>query len=317
MYAIVVIFILAATAVMILMGIVARTGDGSYDMSQLLLSTTEQSFSDSTTSSAFENQQQGAFDRRKMLEVSLENDCLKDVLNSLPIVSKQHRRHPKGLVRAHHYDAHNLDKWNADSRLDPFPASTLPQSNCTIWEVGAHKQAADSRAMFKQYPQCHFHAFEPVPAYHAELKKRWKHESRMTTHNYGMANQATTLHLASEALAGQSTFVQDADHKGSQSTIPLKIVAFETAFHDAGGYPTVLHMNCEGCEWDFLPQAASWLENVSVIQIGFHAYPFEALGERALQYCQIRKVLSRTHDLQPNVVPFGWERWIGKQSGST
>ena len=311
MYAFVFVIILAVMGIVANTTSTSRNSDGIYEMHKLLLLTNKNS-SSSSTIDIDKN-----MDINILMEASRENDCLKDVLNNLPIVAKQHRRHPKGLVRAHHYDAHNLLKWNADSRLDPFPP--LPQSHCTIWEVGAHKHAADSRAMLHKYSQCHFHAFEPVPAYYAVLQKRWKDESRMTTHNYGMANQATTLHLSPEALAGQSTFVQDAqqNNKNPSTTIPLQIVAFETAFEDSGGYPTVLHMNCEGCEWDFLPQAASWLNNVLVIQIGFHAYPYEALGERGLQYCQIRQLLSRTHDLQPNAVPFGWERWVRKNSTST
>ncbi len=85
---------------------------------------------------------------------------------------------------------------------------------------------------------------------------------------------------------------------------------------EAGSKPTLLHMNCEGCEWDLLSQDLerenSFVSDIPVIQIGFHNYGEVGLGKRALEYCDIRKKMSRTHRLV-GAVPFAWERWVLKE----
>ena len=102
----------------------------------------------------------------------------------------------------------------------------------------------------------------------------------------------------------------------SKNMISVKIQSFNDAVRDAGGkVPTLFHVNCEGCEWDLLPSAveSGFLKKVPIIQIGFHNYGSVGLGQRGIEYCHIRRLLSQTHNLVPNAVPFGWERWLLKE----
>ena len=124
-----------------------------------------------------------------------------------------------------------------------------------------------------------------------------------------------------------------------QTTQPMqaKLVSFETAVADAGGRkPTLLHMNCEGCEWDMLTQMAEtgFLQGIPVLQIGWHNYGRDAsrppprttsssssngsngMGSRVWQQCQIHALLERTHRMEWGVA-FGWARWILKETPTT
>ena len=121
-----------------------------------------------------------------------------------------------------------------------------------------------------------------------------------------------------KGLQNQSTFLadftkaEDGENKGGDSdqSITAFVKSFQYAIQDAGKKPSLIHMNCEGCEWGLVPEAieSGFFEGIDVIQIGFHNYGKVGLGQRALEYCEIRRGLSRTHVLDFGV-PFAWEQW--------
>ena len=137
----------------------------------------------------------------------------------------------------------------------------------------------------------------------------------MTTHNYGLGATSKTLSIPKSSLQEQSTYLEG--NKGGSSntandSFDIQIKSFDEALVNTGGtHPTVLHMNCEGCEWDMLPELVhtGFITKVDILQVGTHNYG-KSLGERALELCQIRRLLSQTHDLEEGEVAFGWERWI-------
>ena len=108
----------------------------------------------------------------------------------------------------------------------------------------------------------------------------------------------------------------DADGKGKGGDIEIQIKTFEHALAQSDGIPALLQINCEGCEFDFLPGAKKYglLDKVSVIQIGWHSYGDIGLGARAWQLCEIRQMLAETHTMTWGLA-FGWERWELKQDG--
>lgn len=180
--------------------------------------------------------------------------------------------------------------------------------SCSIWEVGAHTEAQDSRDFLTQYPNCDFHAYEPIPPFFNQLNQKWAAEKRMTLHNYGLADKLSQIQVSVESLQGQSTFI--AEESGGSITAWIK--PFDTAIYEAGGKkPTVLHMNCEGCEWEMLPQAinSGFIRDIPVIQFGTHNYGSKGLGSRAWELCEIRNMLNKTH-VMVNGVAFAWERWV-------
>jgi len=51
---------------------------------------------------------------------------------------------------------------------------------------------------------------------------------------------------------------------------------------------------------------------IEVLQIGFHNYGRESLGERGIQLCEIHQLLNRTHFMDEGI-PFAWERWVRRR----
>ena len=267
--------------------------------------------------------------------------CLRTVLtsNELPIGDRNEPR-VANVVKAHLGDAKRW--WNVGHRFNPVealqPTSPVPptesspnaavasgveeEGGCSVWEVGAHTQGADSAQFLKQYPHCRYHAYEPVQAFADELRKNWESETRMSVHPYGFGAEAQEFSLPAAALQGESTYIADFDKSAAgadatdEASLMARIVTFETALEEAGGqYPTLMHLNCEGCEWEFLPQAhkAGFLQRVEVIQIGTRYYGDAGLGPRVWQLCEIRHLLSLTHDMEWGM-GFAWERWVRRPS---
>ena len=232
--------------------------------------------------------------------------CLENTFLNLPIGTGGLKEDIMS-VWAHHWDA-RTGKWNEDIRLEPLPR--LEKEPCSIWEVGAHKEAADSRRFMNLYPLCEYHAFEPIPSFYRFLFENWKRVDSMSTHNYGISRKNYSINVPLSAIKGESTYMVNDENEKSAEQAQIK--SFDFAVIDAGGPPTLLHLNCEGCEWTFLPEAveARFLNKIPIIQIGFHNYGKEGLGKRAIQYCRIQEMLNETHDLVEGAVPFAWERWL-------
>jgi len=249
--------------------------------------------------------------------------CLEETLLNLPIgKGPNHKRKNlkdpnQLLVWAHHFDARN-PQWNMNIRFNEMPELATEDKEkypCSVWEVGAHEKAEDTRVLLEKFPKCEYHAYEPIPTYFATLSKHWESTSNVHTHDYGLAKEDGLFKVQAAILKGQSTYIGDSKG-GGENLVSAVIKSFDFAVKEAGGKPTLLHMNCEGCEWDLLPGAveSGFIEDIAVIQIAFHNYGDVGLGKRAIEYCKIRKQLSRTHDLVNGAVPFGWERWVLKKN---
>jgi FkbM family methyltransferase len=244
--------------------------------------------------------------------------CLKEVLANLPIGKGRlsHKRNPRNLQIsfAHHYDAEtNKNKWNANDRFLPMPELETAE-HCSVWEVGAFKTADDSQQLLKSYPKCTYHAFEPIKQYYQELEAKWKSEDRVHTHNFGIGGKELVLNIDPASLQNQGTYIGDAPKASQDSSVQVFIKSFDSAIAEADGHvPTLLQMNCEGCEWDFLTDGmeAGFIQKIPIIQVGIHNYGDVGLGGRVWELCEIHQRLSETHVMVKGV-PFAWERWVKK-----
>lgn len=246
--------------------------------------------------------------------------CLKHVLfNELPIARGQDRGTTKAVVFAHHGDAGHWQVWNRALAARMKGLKTLDRLTsggkaCNVWEVGANIAANDSRELIALYGTCKYHAFEPVPEFNEKLEEAWKDENRMTVHKFGIGDKNQTFSVSKNSLAGKdgvATFLGDgADITASAKLVNITIKSFDYALEKADGIPSLVQMNCEGCEWDFLKDALEhgWLREVPIIQIGWHQYGNIGVGARAWELCEIRKTLSETHVMDYGLA-FGWERW--------
>ena len=164
------------------------------------------------------------------------------------------------------------------------------------------------------FPSAIVHIYEPVPAFFTELQRNWAGTSA-TLHNVGLGSSARDAFINEKDLQGQATFVMGAPQTGAAGSSRMRILdgATELASFLHAGSPQIdiLHLNCEGCEWDLLKRLASesLLHKIAVIQISFHNYGEHGIGKLLFEYCLIREALLVTHS--PSVaVPFAWERWV-------
>lgn len=230
--------------------------------------------------------------------------CMNDVGKNLPISTS-------GKILAHHWVA-GTGRWNEDIRFYPFPKS-LSQSPL-ILDIGGHVAASDSERFLEIFPAAKIHIYEPVPVFFSELKQRWIGRSCCTVHNFGMGGSARSVSLRVSDLAGQSTYVMNKDGGGDNATV-IRIIDGRAAiaeFLSSGSNQIdILHINCEGCEWEFLERLAGtdMLRFIAVLQVSFHNYGANGIGEHLYQYCLIREALEQNH-YPANSVPFGWERWV-------
>jgi len=233
-----------------------------------------------------------------------------------------------GAQFAHHGDTGDYKRWNKSiqmARDSPMPQlqQGTEKSPCLVLEIGAHREAISSRGHIKKYPNCQYHAYEVIPQFAEELKDNWEGEPRMHVHPYGLAENDMEIKVDIEALAGVSTFTgESVGGKTAESTVTGQIRSFDFALSEIGQLhnrtadaviPTLLDINCEGCEYNLLLQAKKhgFIERVPVILIGWHAYGEVGVGARAWELCQVRAMLSETHRMAYGL-GFGWERWVLK-----
>lgn len=255
--------------------------------------------------------------RAKSCATNAETICLKAILtDELPLSRRSINLHGRDelleVAFAHHWDAGRVDMWNEEIRLLPEP--TIVAHGCSIWEVGANIAASDSRRLMQIFPTCTFHAYEPVPQFAKELVKKWQaRESRrpLHVHTYGLGLQSRNFTMDGTQLAGESTYIEEAP----SGDVKIEVKSFFEAAKDAGGIPSLVSINCEGCEWRMISEGleAGFFQKVKVIQISWHNYG-GTLGLRVRQLCELRQRLSNTHDMVKGVA-FGWERW--KMKGLT
>ena len=167
---------------------------------------------------------------------------------------------------------------------------------------------------------------EPVPTFYRKLEAKIAREMggrrhNISVHNIGLGAQTRTVQLYKEQLRGQGTSYQmmldEAPKTGFAEAAKqtLRILSVEDALTELGLLGTfidLLHMNCEGCEYDVLLSILDrpfWERQFGVVQFATHNYPAAGLGSILPRYCAIRQTLAATHRREWGL-PFVWERWI-------
>ena len=113
------------------------------------------------------------------------------------------------------------------------------------------------------------------------------HQWDVRLHNYGMGDSNRTILLSPADIRGQGTFGMKDSEAGGK--IPLVIVEAATAFSNvAGGDVGLLHVNCEGCEYEMLESVirAGLHWRMETIQFGSHYFP--EVDQLTQRYCAIR-----------------------------
>jgi FkbM family methyltransferase len=228
--------------------------------------------------------------------------CLKDVLFNLPYNPQ------KDKYSVHHYTA-QTGKWNENIRFHPLKINS---QKCIIIDVGGNTIAEDTSTFLQSYPQCEYYVYEPIPSYFENLERVFHKYENVHIKGVGWGNKDEDISISSSSLKGQATFIMDT--KGEKGNILLKIktpasILDELTFSEID----LLHMNCEGCEWDALIFMGEndLFKKFKTIQYSAHNYGKVGIGVRSWELCKIKTYLNITHDMVEGV-PFGWERWEKK-----
>lgn len=244
--------------------------------------------------------------------------CMEEVGRNLPI-------RKDGYMAAHHWDA-ATGKWNEEIRFmefDLFIEAPL------VMDVGGNVAAFDSQEFRRMLPDAEIHIYEPVPAFFGPLNEAWLSDTKAHIHDYGLGGETGAILLERKDLNGIATFIMDGRREVSNEaktpqlesdTITMKVMdgkkEISRLLELGYSHIDLLHMNCEGCEWELLERLiqADTLKHVKYIQVSFHNYGERGIGNILPRYCLIREALTRTHE-KIIALPFGWERWILKKGG--
>jgi FkbM family methyltransferase len=226
---------------------------------------------------------------------------------------------------------HNTTQyWNENDRFRKFNFTGVKA--CSIIYCGANIIGTDGLHFAKEYPSCHIWFFEPVPVFYEQFvhSPGWKRlmgsiASRLYhAYAYGLSNRSAFIDIAENSIAEGQSFSLIRKQKMirsherhkliirdvSEIIFELKILK-QVGVHSntVDGELTLLHMNCEGCEYDVLERLidTDLIEYVHYLQFGTHR-PISIQSTIVERYCALQKKLNETHKRDFGI-PWGWERW--------
>eukprot|EP00090_Calanus_glacialis_P037903 TRINITY_DN6584_c0_g1_i1.p1 TRINITY_DN6584_c0_g1~~TRINITY_DN6584_c0_g1_i1.p1 ORF type:complete len:306 (+),score=88.52 TRINITY_DN6584_c0_g1_i1:173-1090(+) len=235
---------------------------------------------------------------------SCPSDC--DVCCNMPYNSQT------GQMAVHHWIA-ATGLWNEQHR---FTNLSLTKASTVVY-VGANNNGADGKQIMDLF-NCTIHLFEPVPAFFKELEGIWdKYKTDLgfdaTLYNQGLGSNDRTVFLASADLDGQSTFGMKENEESKE--IPLQIKEAANVFKNItakAGTIDLMHVNCEGCEWEMFDNLIETRVLETVRSIQFSSHYFSQVPNLVARYCKIKEYLKKTHRMVYGQ-SFGWERWDIKE----
>ncbi|CAJ1336519.1 unnamed protein product [Effrenium voratum] len=229
------------------------------------------------------------------------------------------------------------------SRLAAFrlsaPFEPPLRRNGTALYVGAHRLGEDG-VEFQRRFGLQMHLFEPSPTYFKSLQRSLASWPGFTLHNYGLGSKTRVARLQ---LSGTASRVVDPEEVvdeavseavseaalagGPEDTEAVWIRAAAEAIPEVLGSEEVelLHVNCEGCEYDVVQglAQAQQLPRIAQIQVATHLLEFRgpssdfqeavalSLQVSTQRYCEMHRLLARTHRRVWGL-PWVWERWTRK-----
>jgi len=218
-----------------------------------------------------------------------------------------------GKLVAHHFDAGNHHIWNQHMRFEEL--SSLKDGNLIVY-VGANTDGADGVELMRKCPQCIIHIFEPVPTFNKILTEKWDGHKvsngwDATVNKFGLGSNDRIVKLSKASIIGQSTFgmkeTEGGDFEELQIRDASKAVGEVLRSLKDKTEVDLLHVNCEGCEWEMFENLISSGIHTKIRMIQFGTHYFSQV-ENTQRYCHIRDSLSQTHHMLYGEA-WGWERW--------
>ena len=176
-----------------------------------------------------------------------------------------------------------------------------------VFDIGGYKGqwASDIYAKYN----CTIHVFEPVQSFAQKIEERFKNNSKIILHDFGLGqttadaqitidNDASSLHRHSCRTTGnnsQTIKIVDIDDFIKQNNIH---------------HIDLMKMNIEGGEYELLDRIieTGLIDKIQNVQIQFHDFVPQADKRRQA----LAKVLSETHEITYQY-PLIWENWQRKK----
>jgi len=155
---------------------------------------------------------------------------------------------------------------------------------------------------------CRMCLFEPIPAFAAQLRKKYGSNSRVEIVEAALGGEAGRAQISLQA-DGSSLY------RSSPAGGPVVDVVDVSAFlgERLPNGAACLKLNIEGGEYDVLDRLLKdrWASKLNVILIQFHKIAADSVERRS----RIQELLSETHSLRFDY-PFVWECWVRRQAAS-
>eukprot|EP00435_Cladocopium_sp_Y103_P039479 s2306_g10.t1 len=158
-------------------------------------------------------------------------------------------------------------------RYAPFDPPLLP--NGTALYIGAHRSGEDGLEFHRRFA-LQMHLFEPSPTYFESLSSSLRGVPGFTLHNYGLGakTQRSWLRLKGTASRVVETSEEDTEAvliRSAAEAIP------EVLAQSRRDVVELLHVNCEGCEYDVVQglRDTGHLARISQVQLATHLVEYE------------------------------------------
>ncbi len=203
---------------------------------------------------------------------------------------------------------------------------------CTIIYCGANVNGIDGLRFANEYPFCYIWFLEPMPTFyeqfvHSSGWKRLMTSDRAKLYNalaYGLSNHSKFIDVVETNSSNGQSFTLFREelkmnsrqrHKlvirdVSEIMFELKVLnRLDTDLNIIDGELTLLHMNCEGCEYEVLERLidTDLIKHVRYLQFETHR-PKSIQSTIAERYCSVQEKLNNTHNREFGI-PWAWERW--------
>jgi len=215
--------------------------------------------------------------------------------------------------------------WNEEDRFRPLD---MPLKTCTIVYCGANIAGTDGHRFALAYPSCHIYFLEPVLPFYEQLLHS-SHIGQLLTSDrsslyhvypFGLSNRSYFVNINEMTLSqGQSLSLTNRDQLTSDQHYKLIVrdvaeilFEFKILKKEASTIKnelSLLHMNCEGCEYDVIERllTTGLIKYIRHLQFGSHR-PIEMQLTVTDRYCFLQSSLNLSHD-RVFGIPWGWERW--------
>ncbi len=188
--------------------------------------------------------------------------------------------------------------WYADQGHARFRLEYDLSADSIVFDLGGYEGqwASDIYAMYG----CRVSVFEPVPAFAANIARRFRHNPRIRVFDFGLAARTETGRMA---LAADGSSL----HKTGSGSVEVRMVdAAEFMRQENVAAIDLMKINIEGGEYALLEHLLDkgLAARIRNIQVQFHDFVPDA--EARMKAIQQRLALTHATTYQ---FPFVWENW--------